>query len=318
MLAFSTFLLLSACASTPQTEQILSTKSSRTQLSKVIQNVPFYPQQDFFCGPTTLAEVAQFYDLDESPESIAPTLFVPKLQGSLQIEMTAATRQLSLIAYSESGKISQLLELIEQDIPVIILQNLGLDWLPQWHYAVVVGYDLNTEDIILHSGQRKHYRQPLSVFERTWARANYWLLIPLPTTVASATLNPFIYTRSSYDLIKSGHVDAGLEGLKTAASRWKEQWLAYFLLGNHFIEANPEKSINWFYSGYQYASNEAAYLNNFAHVLSKARCKAYADTVIQQALKLDPDNQTYQATYRQIQNTLDNCQVILGDIKTSN
>ena len=27
-------------------------------------------------------------------------------------------------------------------LTLLVLQNLGLSWLPRWHYAVVVGYDL--------------------------------------------------------------------------------------------------------------------------------------------------------------------------------
>lgn len=54
--------------------------------------------------------------------------------------MVAATRQLGLLAYEQRGTMQQLLSLIAEDIPIIVLQNNAIGWAPQWHYAVVIGY----------------------------------------------------------------------------------------------------------------------------------------------------------------------------------
>ena len=36
--------------------------------------------------------------------------------------------------------------------PVVVLQNLGLSFAPRWHYAVLVGHDLATRELVLRSG----------------------------------------------------------------------------------------------------------------------------------------------------------------------
>jgi cytochrome c-type biogenesis protein CcmH/NrfG len=63
---------------------------------------------------------------------------------------------------------------------VVVLQNLSLPWIPLWHYAVVVGYDLDQGDIVLRSGTTEREVMPLSTFERTWARSDYWGMVTLP------------------------------------------------------------------------------------------------------------------------------------------
>ena len=64
--------------------------------------------------------------------------------------------------------------------PVLVLQNLGLDWYPQWHYAVAIGYDLEAGTLTLHSGEQAAEVTPLATFAQTWQRAEQWGLLVLP------------------------------------------------------------------------------------------------------------------------------------------
>ncbi|MCH8537392.1 MAG: PA2778 family cysteine peptidase, partial [Alkalimonas sp.] len=197
-------LVLTACQTPPQTKQLLAAPPAIAS-NYLIDEVPFYPQQEFFCGPTTLAEVAGFHGLNKSPDDIAPATFTPALEGTLQIEMAAATRQLGMVAYTQHrADMSQLLSLVADDIPVIVLQNNSIGWLPQWHYAVVIGYDMNAKQVILHTGVTEAHHLNFSTFERTWRRANYWLLAMLPADKTSEHLDPFIYTKACQDLMNTG------------------------------------------------------------------------------------------------------------------
>jgi tetratricopeptide (TPR) repeat protein len=262
--------------------------------------VPFYPQQEYFCGPTTLSEVAAYYGVERSADSIAGLTFTPGLQGSLQIEMAAASRQLGFVAYEQRGSLSQLLQLIDEKIPVIVLQNNGLSWLPQWHYAVVIGYDLDRREIILHSGLTAEYRLSLATFERTWQRANYWLLAMLPPERTSALLDPFLYTRACQDLLQTRQTAAGVTALISATKQWPDYWLPYFLLGNHFLAQAPAEAATWFAKGLPQAEQQPAYLNNYALVLSELGCKAQAIELIQTARQLAPDDANIQDSEQQI------------------
>ncbi|MFN3899071.1 MAG: PA2778 family cysteine peptidase [Alishewanella aestuarii] len=303
-------LLLSGCQSPPQSRQLLAEPPAISRQA-LLSTVPFYPQQDYFCGPTTLSEVAAYYGVEHSADSIASLTFTPGLQGSLQIEMAAASRQLGFVAYEQRGSLSLLLQLIDEKIPVIVLQNNGLSWLPQWHYAVVIGYDLDRREIILHSGLSAEYRLPLATFERTWQRANYWLLAMLPPGRTSALLDPFLYTRACQDLLQTRQTAAGVTALISATEQWPDYWLPYFLLGNHFLALAPAEAATWFAQGLPLAKQQPAYLNNYALVLSELGCKAQALELIQTARQLAPDDANVQDSEQQInaQATTASCSV---------
>lgn len=305
-----TLLLLVACQSPPQSRQLLAEPPAISRQA-LLSTVPFYPQQDYFCGPTTLSEVAAYYGVEHSADSIASLTFTPGLQGSLQIEMAAASRQLGFVAYEQRGSLSQLLQLIDEKIPVIVLQNNGLSWLPQWHYAVVIGYDLDRREIILHSGLSAEYRLPLATFERTWQRANYWLLAMLPPEHTSTLLDPFLYTRACQDLLQTRQTEAGVTALISATEQWPDYWLPYFLLGNHFLALAPAEAATWFAKGLPLARQQPAYLNNYALVLSDLGCKAQALELIKAARQLAPDDANIMDSEQQInaQATTASCSV---------
>ncbi|GGD69641.1 PA2778 family cysteine peptidase [Lacimicrobium alkaliphilum] len=247
-------ILLSGCQTPPQTQRLLSSPPEIAR-QHLIPDIPFYPQQQYFCGPTTLSEVAGFYGLEHSPTDIAPNTFVPGLEGSLQVEMTAATRQLGLLAYAQRANMKQLLSLVAENIPVIVLQNNGIAMFPQWHYAVVTGYDLETAEVILNTGVTQRHRLNFATFERTWQRGNYWMLAMLPGDKASKHLDPFVYTKACQDLLNTNQTDTGIAALKTATRQWPEYWLPYFLLGNHYFTAEPLVAETWFTKGLHLDSN---------------------------------------------------------------
>lgn len=305
-------LLLSGCQTPPQTLQLQAAPPAIAK-QHLISQVPFYPQQDYYCGPTTLAEVAAFYGYRQDPVAIAPQTFIPDLQGTLQIEMAAATRQLGLLAYTQRGSMSQLLSLVAADMPVIVLQNNSISWWPQWHYAVVIGYDLESAELILHTGVTPNYRLDFATFERTWQRGQYWLLLMLPPEKTSNQLDPFLYTKAAQDLLstqqhkaaagisaKTGAI-AGVSALESATRQWPDYWLPYFLLGNHHSDGQPAKAMHWFAAGLNAGRQQIAYLNNYALLLSAQGCQVQATTLLEEALRLAPDNANLLDSQKQIQ-----------------
>lgn len=292
-------LSLTACQTPPQTKQLLAAPPAIAS-AYAIGQVPFYPQQEFFCGPTTLSEVAGFYGLEKSPAEIAPATFTPDLEGTLQIEMVAATRQLGLVAYEQRANMSQLLSLVAEDIPVIVLQNNSISWLPQWHYAVVIGYDIEAKEVVLHTGVTEAHRLNFSTFERTWRRANYWMLAMLPASKTSEHLDPFIYTKACQDLINTQQANAGVAALTAATRQWPQYWLPYFLLGNHYFSTEPLIAANWFEQGLGVAQQQVSYLNNYAMLLSKLGCHSKAAALINRALHIVPTDNNLLDSQQQI------------------
>lgn len=292
--------LLAGCQTPPQTRSLLL-KPPIIDKQHLIDAVPFYPQQEYFCGPTTLAEVASYHNYNFRPEQIAPLTFVPNLQGSLQIEMVAATRQLGMVAYAQQGDLELLIGLVANNIPIIVLQNNGIGLFPQWHYAVVIGYDLENQQVTLHTGVTPYHTLNFATFERTWQRGKYWMLAMLPTDTTNKLLSPFVYAKASQDLLDTGQFEAGIRALKSAIKQWPDYWLPYFLLANHYLEQNPELAINWFKQGYLYGKNEVSYLNNYAFALGKTHCYDEAKSIIEKALVLAPDDENTIDTQQQLQ-----------------
>ncbi len=86
-----------------------------------------------------------------NPDQLTPIVYTPSIKGSLQPAMIAATRRQARLAYVISSP-QEMLQEVAAGHPVIVLQNLGLSWAPVWHYSVVIGYDLDTNSVLLHSG----------------------------------------------------------------------------------------------------------------------------------------------------------------------
>lgn len=277
----------------PQTEFFLS-QTPTIPVQHEISEVPFFPQEEYFCGPTTLAEVLNFYGTAIEAVEIAPSLFIPERKGSLQIEMVSSARQYGLLAYAGATTIEQLLSLVSEDIPVIVLQNLGTSWYPLWHYALVIGYNLNEETVLLHTGLSESRTVAMELFENTWRRGEYWMLATFPPERSSKYLDPFLYTRAAQDLMEVNKTDASLTALEAATAQWSDYWLPYLLLGNHFIAADPERALDWYERGADAGSQVPSYLNNYAYGLLRNGQKREALDTIQRALALESDNASLQ------------------------
>ncbi|MFG5410663.1 PA2778 family cysteine peptidase [Piscinibacter sakaiensis] len=80
-----------------------------------------------------------------------------------------------------AGRGAALLAALAEGRPVVVLQNLGLDLAPVWHYAVLVAYDLQgAGEVVLRSGLVRRLPLVLPLFENTWVRAGSWAMVVTP------------------------------------------------------------------------------------------------------------------------------------------
>ena len=151
---------LAGCA-TPQLQAlIVAGLPQRAELDAV----PFHAQADFQCGPAALAMALGAAGKPIEPEALRPQVYLPGRQGSLQVDMLAAARRNGFVAVELKSSLSDLLAEIAAGSPVVVLQNLALDWYPVWHYAVAIGYDLDANSITLRSGTERRNEMPLRGF----------------------------------------------------------------------------------------------------------------------------------------------------------
>ena len=152
--------LLAGCA-TPQVSTLLARPPAALPPRAELAATPFFPQEKYQCGPAALATALVHAGAAVSPEALVPQVYLPAREGSLQAEMLAATRRHGLIAYPLAPRLEAVLLEVAAGNPVIVLQNLAFAFAPVWHYAVVVGYDRDREEIILRSGTTRRLTMTL-------------------------------------------------------------------------------------------------------------------------------------------------------------
>lgn len=267
-----------------------------------LDTVPFYPQEAYQCGPASLAMTLTWSGIQVDPEAITPEVFTPSLKGSLQSAMISTARRRGRVAYPISGA-EEMLEEVAAGHPVIILQNLGLSWYPVWHYAVVVGYDLEIGIVLLHSGVTSQKRLSLRVFNNTWARGDYWGLLVLPPSRPPATATEHNYVSAVLGLEKAQQWQAAIEGYNTALARWPDSLSARMGLGNSYYALGDLVSAEAAFreATIRFPTSGMAY-NNLAQVLWERDNRKEALEAARKAVDLDgPLVEEYRRTLKEIQ-----------------
>jgi len=188
--------LVVACAGTPQTNRLLNNIPADLTVPQELVSTPFYAQQQYQCGPAALATLITQQGIDVNLDALVRRVYIPERKGSLQIEIVSAARDFELIPYVLEPELVNLLSEVSAGRAVMVLQNLGVSWYPQWHYAVVVGYNLQDQELILRSGTIKRYVMSLRTFEYTWQRSQRWALILLIPGDLPKIGTPFKYLKS--------------------------------------------------------------------------------------------------------------------------
>jgi len=269
LLAGVLFLLIGGCGGTLQTRAVLDAPSDQLVRRAELADVPFHAQEDYQCGPAALAMVLNAAGVAADPEGLKPEVYLPQRQGSLQVEMLAAVRRHGVVAYQLVPELANLLAEVADGTPVIVLQNLGLGWYPVWHYAVVIGYDLERREVILRSGREQRQVLPMTTFERTWARSGYWAMLALPPGRIPRSAGEASFVSAVSALERAGHLRGARSAYLAAVQRWPQSLAARIGAGNtayrtkDLVQAEAD-----FRQAVAAHPDSVAALNNLAQTLS--------------------------------------------------
>ncbi len=293
----ATLHMLAGCATPQLTERLLAQPPVDLPPQVELSDVPFFPQELYQCGPAALAEVLQYRGIEATPEALKGEVYLPERQGSLQVELIAAARSRGMVVYPLEPSLEDLLAELAAGNPVLVLQNLSLPIYPLWHYAVVIGYDLSRETLLLRSGTTARQETPLATFERTWARGDHWAILILPPDQLPETADHLKYLTVVQELEAVGRVPQARAAFETALKKWPRSEIAWFGLGNTAYALD------------EFSQAEAAFRalleitplnvpawNNLAYTLVAQGCDREAEQAAQCALALAPTDENVVAT----------------------
>lgn len=296
--------LLSGCASQLQATKLLSSPPAGLSRTVELQQVPFFPQERYQCGPAALATVLSWSGVTITPEQLIAEVYLPQRHGSLQVELTAAARQHRRVPYVLAQDLQAVLDEVRGGHPVLVLLNLGLSWYPVWHYAVVAGFDLQHDLIVLRSGTERRDVISLELFERTWRRSKRWAMVAMPPAELPATAQQLPYLRTVLPFEQRGDWRTAGQAYAAAWRRWPDSGGAGMGVGNSA------------YAGGDYAAAAAAYrrllerhpgfapaMNNLAQTLAKMGDLAAGERYAREAVAAGgAQSEVYTETLREIRN----------------
>jgi hypothetical protein len=292
-------ILLAACTTAPT--KITSKNYPNLPPSYSLGHLPFYPQIEDQCGPASLATMLSARHVHVEPETLRGKIYIPGKQGSVTTEMVARARKYGMVVYPLAPELPDILTEVSRGNPVLVMQNLGYNWMPRWHFSVVIGYNLELRRVILRSGKEASHEVDFDLFIKTWDRAQRWAVVITDPTQLPATAKERVYIGAVNQLEEVNEKQAALTAYQTALARWPENALANFGAGNtayslrrfnlaqtyfsHYLKLKPDSADGW---------------NNMAYSLMQLKCKPQSLDAISCALELDPDNTIYLDSQREL------------------
>lgn len=286
--ALGALLGLGGCISLPQSEALREAPPRGIPPRVELTEVPFHRQDDFLCGPASLAMVFNAAGVEADVESVTPLVYLPGRQGSLQAEMLGATRRSGLLAYTLAPRLEDLLRELAAGTPVVVLLNLSLKLAPVWHYAVVVGYDLDKREVIVRSAGRRRDEWSFAFLEFFWQDSNYWSMLALAPGRVPASAREGEFAAAVAALERAGRPREAREAYRALLARWPDNPVGLIGLGNvEYALKDLAGAERAFRRASETQPASAAALNNLAHVLAELGRLAEAESVARRAVALE-------------------------------
>jgi len=264
-------LLFSAgCTSlSPQTLALKEQRPAGLPPHVELEQVPFVPQEDNFCGPSALAMVLNAEGVNVSLDTLIQEVYLPGREGSLQVEMLAAVRRHGLVAYPLAPKFGDVLREVAAGTPVITLENYGFSWYPKWHYSVMIGYDLDQFEVVRRSGEKARRVVPMGIFEKVWQPGGYWAMVAMPPGRVPVTATETGYATAVVALEQAGQTRNASIAYRAMLERWPDSLSAQMGNGNTAYASHDLATAE---AAFRRATvdhpDSAAAFNNLAQVLS--------------------------------------------------
>ncbi len=246
-----------------------------------LAETPFFPQEDYQCGPAALATVLNDSGVAVAPDELVARLYIPERRGSLQVELLAAARTAGRVAYVIDADLRAVMAELDAGRPVLVLQNLGLGFAPVWHYAVVVGYDTAAGMLVLRSGGTQRKAVSATRFRRTWADGGNWAMVVLAPGELPTAPDETRYLQAATAMETADQSSAAVAAFTAAVENWPDSPTALFGLANAYYAIDDLRAAHdTLLLALERDPDNPAILNNLAQVLlEQERCVDARDTI---------------------------------------
>ena len=225
--------VLSGCAVViPQTTALRDHWPADLPLQTEIAGVPFFPQVEYQCGPAALATALAHAGVPVKPDDLTDQVYIPARKGSIAVEMAAAPRRYGMVSYLLEPQLADVLREVVAGVPVVVLQNYGRWPFKQWHYAVIVGYDSRSGNLVLRSGETRELTEHIAIFEYTWKDGGRWAMVTVPPGRVPATADRSRFFDAIVAVERAGQQRAAADAYEGFLARWPDDLGASIGLAN--------------------------------------------------------------------------------------
>lgn len=293
-------LLLAACAAAPPAPS--PADLPHLPAKHVVSGLPFFAQVEDQCGPASLATMLAAWGIDVDPQTLRGKVYIPGKRGAVTTEMVASGRRHGLLVYPLRGDYEAIVTEVAAGNPVLVLQNLGYDWAPRWHYSVVIGYDLERAVIVLRTGEDTGREIGAGLFMRTWERADRWAVVMVHPDQLPATAEEASYLMAASDLEQVGQLESAAAAYQAAMNTWPDSATALFGAGNTaYALGRYERALEFFQAWLSRRPDSAAGWNNLAYSLFQNCCADLALAAARCAHELEPAGVIYRDSLEELE-----------------
>lgn len=143
--------------------------------TRVIEGVPFLPQEEETCGPSSLAMLLRFHGKEAATRELVEETRTAGLRGALITDLAAAARRRGVDAGVADLDLAGLRRRILAGEPVILLVDLGAWVWSRPHY--LVAYGVTAEGVVAHSGRSEATVIPYGSLEAQWAKMGHLAIV---------------------------------------------------------------------------------------------------------------------------------------------
>ena len=275
---------LAGCAASPPLAAGLPADAPR---AIELRQTPYFPQEEYQCGPAALATLLVASGVGVTPEALAPEVYLPERHGSLTLELVGATRRHGRLPWVLATTADEMVAELEAGRPVLLLQNLGVPKIPIWHYAVLVGYDADRNVAILRSGDESRLEMKWQRFAGAWHRGGRFAMTVLQPGVIPAQAEPARFIEAAAGLEAAGQRQAAAGAYDAAIERWPDEPRAWLGRGNvAYADGDRAAAADAWMRAIVLNPKDAAARNNLAELLLEAGCLDESRNQVERAAAL--------------------------------